>query len=55
MGPKKHCTATADEVQAAIRAFKQKHQDAEALVLGMEVIEGERLKKEKAKLRRLSI
>ena len=33
---KKHCSATPDEVQAAIQAYKQKHYDAECLVVGME-------------------
>jgi hypothetical protein len=32
---KKHCSATPDEVQAAIQAYKQKHYDAECLVVGM--------------------
>jgi hypothetical protein len=47
---KKHCSATADEIQAAIRAYKQKLHDAEALVLGMEW----GLRKHRRELRRLS-
>ena len=33
---KKHCDATPDEIQAAIRDYKKELADAEALVLGME-------------------
>jgi hypothetical protein len=51
---RKHCTATADEVQAAIHAYKQRHRDAEVLVLGMELMQREKFKKARAKLRRLS-
>ena len=47
---KKHCPATPDEIQAAIRAYKQKLHDAEALVLGMEV----GLHQHRKELRRLS-
>jgi hypothetical protein len=50
---KKHCSATPDEVQAAIQAYKQKHYDAECLVVGME-FQLQNLKEAKAKLRRLS-
>jgi hypothetical protein len=46
---KKHCTATPDEIQAAIKAFQKKHHDAECLVLGMEF----RLKDAKATLLRM--
>jgi hypothetical protein len=51
---KKHCSATPDEVQAAIRAFKEKFHEAEAMSLGMEFGLREQLKEVKAKLRRLS-
>jgi hypothetical protein len=46
---KKHCTATANDLQAAIRAFKQRYRDAEALVLGTEFSQ----RNAKAKFRRL--
>lgn len=51
---RKHCTATGAEIQAAIRAFKQRYRDADSLVLGMEFVQREQLRKAKAKLRRLS-
>lgn len=51
---KKHCDASPAEMQAAIRAFKEKFHDAECLVLGMEVAQRESLREAKAKLRRLS-
>jgi len=38
---KKHCTATPEEIQAAIKTYKAKHKDAKARVLGMEFIQGE--------------
>jgi len=50
---KKHCTATPEELQAAIREYKKRHHDAECLVLGMEFINCGHLKEAKAKLRRL--
>jgi hypothetical protein len=50
---KRHCSATPDEVQAAIRAYKEKSKEAEALVLGMECAIGLGIKEAKAKLRRL--
>jgi hypothetical protein len=50
---KKHCSATDNQMQAAIKAFKQKHHDAEALVLGMEFGLRQNLKEAKAALRRL--
>jgi hypothetical protein len=50
---KKHCSATPDEVQAAIQAYKQKHYDAECLVVGTE-FQFQNLKEANAKLRRLS-
>jgi hypothetical protein len=50
---KKHCSATSDEIQAAVHAYKQKLKDAEALALGMEYIQGQGIKEAKAKLRRL--
>jgi hypothetical protein len=48
---KKHCTATPDEIQAAIKAHKEELRDAEAFALGAELgmVEG------KAALRRLMI
>jgi hypothetical protein len=52
---KKHCSATHDEVQEAIRAYKQKLHDAECLVLGMDFVRQESLKEAKAQLRRLSM
>ena len=52
---KKHCTATAEEIQAAIKAFKREQHDAECLVLGMEYALKERAKEAKAKLRRLKV
>jgi hypothetical protein len=48
---KKHCNASPDEVQAAIRAFKEKLHEAEAMSLGLEF----GFKEAKAKLRRLSV
>jgi hypothetical protein len=51
---KKHCSAAPDKIQAAIRAFKQKHRDAEALVLGLEYDRRVSLKQARAELRRLS-
>jgi hypothetical protein len=50
---KKHCAATPDEIQAAIREYKKRLHDAKCLVLGMEFINGGRLKEAKAKLRQL--
>jgi hypothetical protein len=50
---KKHCLATPDQIQDAIKAYKQKQHEAEALCLGMEYGLRLQLKKEKAKLRRL--
>jgi hypothetical protein len=50
---KKHCSAKPDKVQVAIRQFKKRREDAEALVAGMEFINGTRLREAKAKLRRL--
>ena len=35
---KKYCDATSEEVEAAIAAYKTKHGDVEALVLGMEFV-----------------
>jgi hypothetical protein len=51
---KKYCSATPDEIQAAIQAFKQKHQEAEYLILGMEFALKQQIKEAKAKLRRLN-
>ena len=50
---KKHCSATPDQIQTAIKAHKRKQNDAEALVRGMEYGLRESLKEAKAKLRRL--
>jgi hypothetical protein len=50
---KRHCPATPNEVQAAIRTYKEKLQNAEAMVLGMEYARGLGIKEAKAKLRRL--
>lgn len=50
---RKHCAATADQVQAAIRAFKKKLRDAECAVWGAEHIHRLALNEAKAKLRRL--
>jgi small-conductance mechanosensitive channel len=52
---KKHCSATPDEIQAAIQAFKKTHHDAKCLVAGLEFAAGEQLREAKAALRRLSI
>jgi hypothetical protein len=52
---KKHCTATPDEVQAAIRAYKQRLHDAECRALAMEYIHQQSLKEAKAQLRRLAM
>ena len=49
----KHCTATADEIQAAIEEHKRALHDAECLVSGMAFINGMRLQEAKANLRRL--
>jgi chromosome segregation ATPase len=51
---KKHCTASPDEIQAAIRAYKTELRDAEALVFGLELAANDELKRAKAALRRLS-
>jgi hypothetical protein len=50
---KKHCTATAEEIQTAIKAHKREQHDAECLALGMEFVHKEQIKRAKAKLRRL--
>ncbi len=50
---KRRCSATPDEIQAAIRAYKQKLDDAEALAAGMEYAQQVGIKEAKAKLRRL--
>jgi hypothetical protein len=52
---KKHCSATSDEIQVAIRAYKKEVDDAEALVLGMEFGLHSELKAAKARLRRMSM
>jgi chromosome segregation ATPase len=51
---KKHCTASPDEIQAAIRAYKTELRDAEALVFGLELAANDELKRAKAALHRLS-
>jgi hypothetical protein len=48
---KKYCTATPGEIQAAIKSYKKKLSEAEALVFGMEF----GLQNAKAKLRRMSV
>jgi hypothetical protein len=49
----KHCTATAEEIQTAIKEHKRELYDARCVALGMECSLKERVKKAKAKLRRL--
>ena len=49
---KKHCTASPDEIQAAVKRYKKKMHEAEYLVSGMEFGMGEQLRKAKAELRR---
>jgi hypothetical protein len=51
---KRHCRAKPSEVQAAIRAYKQKLQEAQNLVLGMKYALTMNVKEAKARLRRLS-
>src|SRR4029450_1464288 len=51
---KEHDTASPDEIQAAIRAYKTELRDAEALVFGLELAANDELKRAKAALRRLS-
>jgi len=50
---KKHCCATPEEIQTAIKAFKKRHDDARNLVLGMEMMQGASLRESRAALRRL--
>jgi hypothetical protein len=50
---KKHCSATPEQIQDAIKAYRSKRDDAEALVLGMEYGLQIQLTEAKAKLRRL--
>ena len=50
----KHCSATAEKKQAAIRAYKKRLENAQALALGAEFGKHE-AKKYRAKLRRLSV
>jgi hypothetical protein len=50
---KKHCTATAAEIQTAIKAHKREQYDAKCLALGVEYALKERIREAKAKLRRL--
>jgi hypothetical protein len=49
----KHCSATPDQIQDAIKAYKKKQHDAECMVAGTEYVLRLQLKAEKAKLRRL--
>jgi hypothetical protein len=51
---KQHCNATPEDIQKAVRDYKQKVREAEALVLGLEVALGQQRKDAKARLRRLS-
>jgi hypothetical protein len=51
---KRHCSASADEVQAAINAFKEKLDRAETMALGLEYAHRHAMKEAKAKLRRLA-
>ena len=48
---KKHCSATPDEIQAAVKAYKLELSDAEAQMLGLEFV----YKEAKAAFRRMSI
>jgi chromosome segregation ATPase len=50
----KHCTATPDEIQAAIQVYKAELREAEALVWGLGLAEMMRGKEARAALRRLS-
>jgi chromosome segregation ATPase len=50
---KNHCSATPEQIQAAIKAYKKKRDDAEALVVGMECALQIQLTEAKATLRRL--
>jgi hypothetical protein len=50
---KKHCSAAPEQIQDAIKAYRAKRDDAEALVLGMECGLQIQLKEAKAQLRRL--
>lgn len=50
---KKHCSATPEQIQDAIKAFKQKRHDAETLALGLEYGLRTNLKEAKATFRRL--
>jgi hypothetical protein len=51
---KKHCSATPEEIQAAIQAYRERQHDAQCLVMGLEFAGKEQLKEAKATLRRLS-
>jgi hypothetical protein len=50
---KKHCTATPDEIQQAIQAYKKRLHEAECLALGMAFGMPSRLREAKATRRRL--
>jgi hypothetical protein len=47
---KKHCTATREEIQAAIKSYQEKH----GMALVKEHVAGQRLREAKAELRRLA-
>jgi hypothetical protein len=51
---KKHCSATPEEIQAAIQAYRERQHDAQCLVMGLEFAGKEQLREAKATLRRLS-
>jgi hypothetical protein len=51
---KKHCSATPEEIQAAIQAYRERQRNAQYLVIGLEFAGKEQLKEAKAALRRLS-
>ena len=51
---KKHCSATPEEIQAAIQTYRERQHDAQCLVMGLEFAGKEQLKEAKATLRRLS-
>jgi hypothetical protein len=52
---KKHCSATPEQIQAAIKTFQKRYHDAEALVLGVEFAREQMFKEAKASFRRLSV
>jgi hypothetical protein len=50
----KHCTATPEQIDAAIKAFQSKLRDAAMTCLGVEIVLGKDRKKAKAQLRRIT-